>query len=67
MRRLLKKIANNDKELGDTSTLLDQTVLEEIKNKLNLNKNSSKKQNKNDDNNNNNNKVITKDKIIIIK
>ena len=59
MRRLLKKIATNDNNLGDTSTLLDQTVLEEISNKLKLNKTNSK--------NDYNNKVITKDKIIIIK
>ena len=32
MRRILRKIASGDSEnLGDTSTLLDPTVVEEIK------------------------------------
>ncbi len=39
MRRLLKKIATNDENLGDTSTLLDQSVLEEIKLKIEIENN----------------------------
>ena len=32
MRRILRKIANGDSEnLGDTSTLLDPAIIEEIK------------------------------------
>lgn len=34
MRRLLKKIATNNKNLGDTSTLLDPKVLDDIKKDL---------------------------------
>ena len=34
MRRLLRKLANNDTAYGDTSTLLDPTVLDSIRTEI---------------------------------
>ena len=38
MRRLLRKLATGETDLGDTSTLLDVSVLDHIRNAINKNK-----------------------------
>ena len=36
MRRILRKIAHGDEDLGDTSTMADPTIIKELQSNYNL-------------------------------